>query len=341
MTPSVWGADAAERLMSSMRRVPRPPAHRSPLEQEVVNLKEIALVHREEQPVALGDLGRSWFADVSVVVVDAVVARDKKALDALDELIGEVHRGVVIAQRDLPDADDNPAPADRLRSCESWVQVTTDYVRSALDRVAPVADAVAIRGTRRERFLRIVADQPGINSRTIGSLINADATSEDAAGQAPRPMDEGQLSKIGNALRVQGLVFAERGAQGLSWQLTPRGTELLGHLADPPAVAGGVAAGMLVTTRNVAEVDVAEAVITEKPSTVTFLRSRDTIKYQLMDHSERPPRRAGDGSIRAHAAPIDVVVKGLLDEHLSRAPSHFSIGDGLCYVQTGLSPANA
>jgi hypothetical protein len=330
--------------MSQMAEVPRPPAHRSPLEHEVANLRRLG---RDTAA-----LDRGWFADIALIVVDAVVARDKRALDAVDDLVRDVHRQVVLARDELaghPGAH-HPEQAERLSSCASWVQLTADSVRCALDRVNPAAAAVRVRGTVRERFLRIVADRPGINSRSIRALINevdaavsdsrtadsgtADTQSADtpaagtrAAGsraEGARPMDEGQLSRIGQSLRAEGYVFAERGARGLSWELTPRGEELLGHLPGEEGRPRAYGNGMVVTTGQVAPVAVAGLVREDLPRVVSFVRARDTLKY----------RRAGRAEPREdETAPLDLVIKGLLADHAREVPGRFRVDDSL-YVRT-------
>jgi len=325
MRPDLWGPEAAERLMSEMTSVPRPPTHLSPLEQEVSNLRRIGL----DQPEP--DLDRGWFADVSLIVVDAVVARDKRALDALDDLIREVHRIVVGARRDTPRPDDGPDRADQLRSCESWAQLTANYVRSALDRVAPAAAAVRMRGTYREQILRIVADQPGINSRTIRSLINANGTPPQA-----KLMDEGQLSRLGNSLRAEGYVFAERGPRGLSWELTPRGEELLDNLSRGAEAAGQHRNGMVITTGSVAPVAVAQMLREDMPPVVSFVRSNDVVKYRRAQRTNAPKPEAGDEQEIVEPVSIDAVIKGLLDDHPGEAPTGFTVGERV-YLRTAHS----
>ena len=335
MKPDLWGPEAAERLMTDLTSVPRPSTRQSPLEQEVFNLRRIGL-DQPEPDAPLGDLDRGWFADVSLVVVDAVVARDKRALDALDDLIREVHRVVVGARRDPSEPHDPPDRADQLRSCESWAQLTANYVRSALDRVAPAAAAVRMRGTYREQILRIVADQPGINSRTIRSLINANTPAPQPAGRAPKLMDEGQLSRLGNSLRAEGYVFAERGARGLSWELTPRGEELLDHLSRGSEGAGPHGNGMVITTGSVAPVAVAQMLREDLPPVVSFVRSNDVIKYRRAQRTNTRGQEAGDEQGSVQPVSIDAVIKGLLDDHLGEVPTGFTVGERV-YTRTAHS----
>jgi hypothetical protein len=332
MTSDPWGADAVERVMRDLRPVLPPPAHQSPLEYEVVGLQEMALGSSRDEPAMSDSLNEAWFANVSLVVVDAVVARDMRALDALEKLISEVYRVVLTAQDDATDGDADPYSADLLQSCAHWAELTADYVRSAQSRVAPAAAAISLKGSRQERFLSVVAEQPGINSRRIGSVINADQTSGTAAGRAPKPMDEGQLSRIGHGLRTEGYVFAERTARGLSWDLTPRGRDVLDQLSRTSKPVELLSHSMLITTSRVAPVEVAKQIIADKPSSLIFVRSNNTIKYQCIDHSDYAD---------AHAPRIDFVVKDLLDDDSRVLPSHFSIGDErLCYAQSADIPAD-
>jgi hypothetical protein len=309
----IWGGAAADRLLATMSPAPPPPGRVSPLEQEVAKLQAIGLPRLDPYP-EIGTLNRAWFADASTVVIDAVVAKDKRALDAMDELVREVYRAVVIARDDLPDAPDAAdGRAELLRSCEHWAQLTANYVRSALDRVAPAAAATQVRGTARERFLQIVAAQPGINSRTIREVIN-----HAKSGAATKVMDEGQLSRLGNSLRAEGLVTAERGPRGLAWELTPRGEELLSHLQKTPAT---VHTGLVVTAGDVDSSTVAKMIRDDPPPMLSVVRPRNTVVYRRMGRSESP---ADDTEV------LETWLKELFDDEVTR-PSRYFRTDDHCY----------
>jgi hypothetical protein len=302
------------------------PAQQTPLEGEVAGLHEMALGSAPGEPMS-DYLDEAWFTNVSLVVVDAVVARDMRALDALEELIREVYRVVLTVQ----DRDGDLESADVVRSCVSRAELCADFIRSAQTRVAPTATAISLRGSRQERFLRIVADQPGVNSRHIGSMINADQAPATAAGRAPKAMDEGQLSKIGHGLRVQGYVFAERTARGLSWDLTPRGREVLDQLSRPAAPVDPSSELMVVVTSRVLPVNVSRQIVQDKPSALVFIRSDDTIKYQRVGSCD---------PTTAHAIHVDQAVKSLLDDDSPISDTHFTTGsDRVCYAQTAEVPA--
>jgi hypothetical protein len=330
MTREIWGPRVAERLLSEMTGMPRPTTRRSPLEHEVAQLRDV--MGEGDGPVPLRELDRDWFAEAALILVDAVIARDKDALDALDRLLREVHGTVVNARREDPGSE-----AERLRSCEDWTRLTANYVRSALDRVAPAAAAVRTRGTVREQFLRIVAAQPGVNSRTICSLINNADSATPSSDGAPKPMDEGQLSRIGNALRAEGYVFAERGARGLSWELTPRGEELLEHLARSAEPPGKRRSDMVVTTRSVSKVAVIRMVHEELPPLISFVRSRDIARYR--DVGQVDANKTADDTDQSAALSLSFVIKDLIDGDFfpdAEVPPRFTVGDRL-YVCTAHS----
>ncbi|WP_305784738.1 hypothetical protein [Symbioplanes lichenis] len=257
----------------------------------------------------------AWFADTSAVVIDAVVARDKDALDALDDLVRRVHRAVLVALGELaPDGD-----RESLRACERWTQLTANYVRSALDRIAPSVTAARIRGGAAARFLEIVDARPGINSRTIGESINR------AGPGAAKPMDEGQLSRLGNGLRAQGLVLAERVHHGLAWELTPLGEEVLGHLQR---TAASPRTGLVVTTAGVDRAELLRLVERDPPRLLTVMRRRDSVVYRRMGGSEGP----ADGKID----PVEHVASDLFDDYAAEPPRYFRSGS--CHYERVASP---
>lgn len=306
-----------------MTTVPRATTRRSPLEQEVAQLRDVLDAH--DGTDSLSDLDRDWFAEAALILVDAVIARDKSALTALDGVVREVHAAVVHKRRSGP----GPETA-RLQSCEDWSRLTANYVRSALDRVSPAAAAVQARGTAREQFLHIVAAQPGINSRTICALINNTGPVTSASRPSSKPMDEGQLSKIGAALRAEGYVFAERGARGLSWRLTPRGEDLLDHLRQPAEPPGPRRNDMLVTTRHVSDNAVIKLVREETPPMISFVRSRDIVRYRDTGQADAD---------QPEALPLHSVIKDLTDgDHYpdAQVPPHFTVGERV-YVCTAHS----
>src|SRR5215211_460492 len=69
-----WGDQAVGETLAALRPVDPPALNRTPLEEDVAGLARSALNRvRDDDPAAF-DLDRSWFADVSLVVTDAVLA---------------------------------------------------------------------------------------------------------------------------------------------------------------------------------------------------------------------------------------------------------------------------
>jgi hypothetical protein len=344
---SAWSADAVGRVMTTLRRVPTPATHQTPLELQVTDLAESAVVSSDGEDIAVGDLDRTWFADVSLVLIDAVLARDKRALDALDALLRRLHRVLMIAKQEASSGGHRAVSVDELRCWESWLQLTMEYLRSAMERVAPVAAAAAVKGTHYERFLRIVANHPGINSREIGKVINAGRfrSATEAAGADQRRMDEGQLSKIGNKLRAQGLVFAERSGPSLSWELTPRGLLVVNRLLGAHENADHPVDSMVIATKEVASADVAATLSAAKPREVTVLRGADAVTYERREPALEPRAAVtpesplkeppADRVVRTGPVAIDAVVDDLLERIHATAPPVFSIDNGMVYEQVG------
>lgn len=341
----IWGEQAVADAMATLRRVPARPTQQTPLDQEVAELAESALARDGDGDVVIGDLDRSWFADVALILVDAVLTRDKSALDRLDALLRRVHRVLVIAREESSDI--TPDRLDTLRRWQHWLQLTMEYVRAALERIAPVAAAAAAKGTHYERFLRVVAEHPGINSRKIRKLIDADRSSSsvEPTGSPSRPMDEGQLSKIGGKLRAQGLVFAERSRHGLAWELTPRGRLVVNRLLGAHENPDHPVDCMLIAINGVRPETVAARLSEATPREVTVLRPDDIVTYQRrgpLDEPQPAPARKpasvarrgmGTGGSRPPVA-IKTAVDDLLNQLRPKAPTLFAMDNGVVYEQT-------
>src|SRR5215211_4464877 len=106
---SIWGEKAAVDAMAILHRVPKPSVRQTPLDQEVGEFAESALIRGEGGDISIGELDRSWFADVALVLVDAVLTRDKNALDRLDSLLRRVYRALMIAREESAAAQAEPA----------------------------------------------------------------------------------------------------------------------------------------------------------------------------------------------------------------------------------------
>jgi hypothetical protein len=300
---------------------PRVPTRGSPLTEEVAELRRTGLDESPDGRLHLRDLGRTWrnwFADLALILVDAVIARDVQALEAADELLGAVHRAVAIASREHTDGA-------QLHSCRSWAQLTSDHLRSALDRVAPTAAATRFRGTRREMFLHVVAERPGVNSREIRDLINEREAAADGPSRRLKLMDEGQLSRLGAGLRAESYVIAERGPHGLSWELTPRGEEVLGHLSEVGRPMSNFR--MVVTTPGVSDGEIVSLIRETPPQSIWFVGARNRVKYRWI---RRVPGTDKELEM-AGRPPVDQVIKELTGERRD-VPSCFTV-EGRLYAR--------
>lgn len=354
---AAWGVQAAAAALATLQPVDRPVTTRSPLAQAVVGLAEAALgSSRDAGPGVAPDIDRDWFADVSLVLVDAVLARDKAVLDDIDTLFRRIHRLLVVAQQARRESNSSaagPFHVDPWR-CESWLQIAMEFVRSAQERVAPVAVAATIGG-HAERFLRIVAERPGVNSRQIGQKLAAardgaelEATSSTAETQA---LDEGQVSRLGRKLRVQGLVFAARGPNGLAWELTPRGRLVIDRLLDLQENADRPVDSMVIATPKAAPAEVAATLSEAEPHEVKVVRSEDVVVYQRRDFSPHPEPVRPPGATEPTSSPpaadledAEVTLQAAMselfqDDHPQSPPPVFSLANGVMYEQIEYSHA--
>lgn len=352
-----WGVQATEAAFTTLQPVDRPDTSRSPLAQAVAGLAEAAIGStRDAGPGAAPDIDRGWFADVSLVVVDAVLARDKAVLDDMDALLRRIHRLLVVAQqarRQSGSPAAGPLHVDPWR-CESWLQIAMEFVRSAQERVAPVAIAATVGG-HAERFLRIVAECPGVNSRQIGQKLAAarDGAEPEAtsATAETRALDEGQVSRLGRKLRVQGLVFAARGPSGLAWELTPRGRLVIDRLLDVQENADRPVDSMVIATPKAAPAEVAATLSEAEPHELKVVRGEDVVVYHRRDLSpQAEPVRRSDATEPAASAPtveledaevtLQAAMSELLEDHHPQSPPPvFSLANGVMYEQIEYSHA--
>jgi hypothetical protein len=320
--------DEVARALGSIGRVPAPSMRLSPLEEEVADLARVVLDPKDAERLEPSALDRDWFADVAVVVIDAVLARDKLALDRLDTLLRQLDRALAIAQEDVPEHGADSLA--HLGRCEAWSQLTMEYARAALERVAPVAAAAAAKGTHYERFLRIVAVHPGVKSRRIRTLMDAERNRSSFAppgASDPPQMDEGQLSRVGAKLRAQGLVFSQRAGQGLSWELTPRGRLVVDHLLGINDHPDRPVERMVIATKEAAPAHVVAEMATAKPQTLKVLRQDETVTYERREPSdEAVPAQRPNAPERPVVPAVDLISRVHPD-----APMVLTVEDGLVY----------
>jgi hypothetical protein len=327
-----WGRQAFVGALDDLSPAPEPALTRSPLEQEVLDLSA-GVVGRGEDPTAgVANMNLSWFTHVGCSVVDAVLARDKRALDLLDGLLRQQHRLLAIAEREWPQDAERRTKLEAVVRAKAWLQLAMEFIRSAADRVAPAAFAAEVAGTHRERFLRIVAKCPGINSRGIREQMQAHRAAT-AGAERDAPMSEAQLSKIGKRLRNDRLVTASRGRSGLSWELTPAGELVVDHLlaADPRAEQTGrhVVDSMVIAAGASASTELAEALSATEPREVTVVRNEEYVTYERRDSSARAPLP------RPEPIPFTVAAHELLEEEApsAAAPAVFALSNGVVYQQ--------
>jgi hypothetical protein len=173
-----------------------------------------------------------WFEILSLMVIDAVIGQDLAALDQVEDLLSRAHRCAVLCGAALEQGTTGRTDLPAVRRAEGRLEMMMEFLRSARHRIAPVAIATRIAGTHGERFLRVVLEHPLCNSRTISEEL---AQMNSRTDGSTRPVDAGQLSRIGTKLRAENLVFSVRGRGGLAWDLTPRGR----HVLDVLSVATG------------------------------------------------------------------------------------------------------
>jgi hypothetical protein len=329
----VWGDDALGAVLSSLPSLPPPSRRQTPLAQEVD-----ALAARADDPDAafedLADPGGGWFARIAVVMVDAVLARDKQALDALDAQLRRVHRRIAAAEHDLtPDTSpgrDTVTATLRTRTC---VQLSLEFVRAALERVAPVAAAVRIAGTQHENFLRVLTDRPGLNSRQIAQVLGAQRAESGGRPARSRPLDASQVSKIGKRLLEDGLVFAQRSGSGLSWELTPRGRLAIDRLLPAREDSDHAVTCVVIAVGGSQADNVVDLLSDSAPERLQVVRAASRVTYARQDSPEE------DGVAAATPVTVGAAVADLLDETQPQPPQSFSLANGVRYEEVALAPA--
>ncbi|MGY1684997.1 hypothetical protein ACI8AK_05345 [Geodermatophilus sp. SYSU D00867] len=329
-TTEEWGAHAFTAAMQEVTTVPEPSPGRTPLEHEVLDLSQVVFSPGGPPPSGLQNLDGSWWERVSRVVVDAVLARDKAAVDLLDGLLRRLNRALAVAQHEEASRNAPGPRLDALRQAECWLHMAMEFVRTAQERIAPVAFAAAVAGTRAESFLRIVEQEPGINSRGIRERMRETTLAGGGRGAA---IDEAQLSRLGKKLRTDRLVVATRGRSGLSWELSPLGALVLEHVRQTrvrvprPRRAQPVDNMLIAVGASTASEVVTATLSASEPREITVLRDEESVTYERRDLSSRAV--SGDEPV-----PVAAAVHDLVDEPAaSTRPSTFSLGNGVVYEQ--------
>ncbi|WP_212824373.1 hypothetical protein [Catellatospora sp. TT07R-123] len=305
--------EALAAALSALKPIPGPSPTLTPLEEEVDTLAEYALGSAESQVTKQVRLDLEWFAQASLTFVDSVMTRDHTALDRLDALLRSLHREVVLAQHEPAVASGRQA---ELKIWESWIRLALEFVRSGAERVAPAALATSI-GRRSSQFLRAVAECPGLNSRRIRSrMLEEDrATADEGDGHGVKRIGEAQLSRLGSMLRRQGLVFASRGATGLSWGITPRGQVVLDRINGVHDSSNFPVGSIVILAGGVPVGKVATEITEAEPFEVAVMRAGDVLTYQR----DRSPVGAQDTEDHIAGAP---------PQGLEEALSVLLLGDG-------------
>lgn len=203
------------------------PLPAGPQAREVAALA--AAIEHEDPIESTQRMDRGWFEILSLTVIDAVIARDTATLDQVNDLLHCAQRQIVRRETALEQKASSRKEHPEAKCAEIRLEIAMRFVQSAQNRVSPIAVATKIGGTHAERFLRVVAERPLCNSRTINAEL---ARLSGRTGGSTRPLNEGQLSRIGKKLRAAGLVFSVRRREGLAWDLTPRGQSVLDILGD-------------------------------------------------------------------------------------------------------------
>lgn len=158
-----------------------------------------------------GEHFHRWLAALAGLVAEACVDLDAAALAATQTQLRLSYAAVREDAALVP----NDA-ASRL----GGLRAVAEVVRGALERAAPIRAARLIEpGGLAARFLAAVASEPGSSNRDLA----------DRLGES-RPVDEGQLSRLGRQLLGQGLVVRRRAGRQNSWGITPSGRQALSEL---------------------------------------------------------------------------------------------------------------
>lgn len=155
-----------------------------------------------------GDVPEAEYTALAVLLEDAKLEGDETALIEGQRGLQRVHGRQLLIE----------APTSVQSEQRGRILQTLEGVSWILRRMTPAAVAARIeRGSLADRFLAVVADNPGVYSGEIAERL--DQAREDV------------LSRVGNRLEEDGLVRKQRVGRHKHWYITPRGRRVFDDMS--------------------------------------------------------------------------------------------------------------
>jgi hypothetical protein len=154
-----------------------------------------------------GDVSSGDYTALAVILEDAKLEGDESVLVEGQRGLQRVHARQLLIDAPTPEQSEQRGRVLQALEGLSWT----------LRRMTPVSVVERIeRGSLADRFLAVVADNPGVYSGEIAERL--DQAREDV------------LSRVGNRLANAGLVRKQRVGRHKHWYITPRGRRVLDDL---------------------------------------------------------------------------------------------------------------
>ena len=176
-------------------------------------VQELAVVL--EDSTVSSEIEARWFDGIADLIIDAVAAQDHESLVAVQNDV--IKPALAVLQREAQTASTEKRAGHLLGL---WDTARFGMLRTASSALSQYM--VPQRDSHAARFLRVVAQEPGISNQELAARI-----SELAGGKR---VDETQVSRLGRDLRTQGLAKRYRTGAYNAWHLTPRGNRALDAL---------------------------------------------------------------------------------------------------------------
>lgn len=159
----------------------------------------------------------AWLAGLAVMISEASSCRDRTKLLELQHALREAYAQVLRPEGPAAGAD------ELVRGrWQGQLLAYGEIVRWALEEAVDASAAPDLEAdSLAEHFLLHVAQHPGCRNRDLS----------DALGSS-RPVDDGQLSRLGSRLLSLGLVQRLRAGRNNVWELTPRGERAVRAIAE-------------------------------------------------------------------------------------------------------------
>ncbi len=159
----------------------------------------------------------AWLTGLAVMISEASSRRDRTKLVELQHALREAYAQVLRPEGPASGAD------ELVRGrWQGQLLAYGEIVRWALEEAVDASMAPDLEAdSLAEHFLLHVAQHPGCRNRDLS----------DALGSS-RPVDDGQLSRLGSRLLSLGLVQRLRAGRNNVWELTPRGERVVRGIAE-------------------------------------------------------------------------------------------------------------